>query len=56
MGESSSTEKTAQPAWLTASAMATRSLREVERIKDTEARRQAFSEHMRRFPPLIGSY
>lgn len=35
-------------------ALASRSLRAVNAIKDTDERRQAFAAHMTRFEPLIG--
>lgn len=38
------------------SALAARSMAAVDRIADTEQRRQAFARHMAEFPPLIASY
>lgn len=40
--------------WLPTSAIAARSMRAVERITDTDERREAFARHMDQFPPLIG--
>lgn len=35
-------------------ALAARSLAAVDRIADTDARREAFARHMSQFPPTIG--